>query len=352
MIAELSDGHRASGWLDVHGHYSFPQAPEEAEKTRVGFEVNQAFYLKKPFHWDYDEVLAYLDHANIGLQMLSFVPQNHSFLQKSNDFGASIVERNPSRFGLLAGLPADSAEACLAEIERTTRKFSIPADGFAMRTVYNGIWLSDKMLDPVWAELNARKAVVFIHPDALAQSIHRQCVAVVEVAFDTTRCVMDMLFAGVFRRFSDIKFVLAHAGGALPALAGRIALLGTEDWAPNPLELTKEEIWGQLKRLYLDTAASAMTGLVPAIRLVGVERCIYGSDCGVPCSAVTCMDHNMKEMLEIEHAETGETGGIGMNGWNLFPAAAKRARKEIKGTEKGLGETEVTRHDVVRQYRM
>ena len=40
------------------------------------------------------------------------------------------------------------------------------------------------------------------------------------------------------------------------------------------------------------------------------------------------MDDNIKDMLEVEHAETGTTGRIGMNGWNLFPAAAKRAKKD------------------------
>lgn len=327
MVAELTDQVHGSGWLDIHGHYSLPETPEQAEKTRLGFE-DQAFYLKAPFIWDYDEVLAYLDHAGVGLQMLSFVPQNHELLRKGNDFGAAIIQRNPTRFGLLAGLPADDTEACLSEIRRVKKQYNIPADGFAMRTIYNGVWLSDKLLEPVWAELNAQKAVVFIHPNALAPHVHGQCVAVVEVAFDTTRCVMDMLIAGVFSRYPAIRFVLAHGGGALPALAGRIALLGVEDWAPNPHHLTREEIWQQLGGLHVDTAASAATGLVPALRLMGVGRCIYGSDCGVPCSSVPGMDLNKTELMGVEKRETGQSGQIGLNGWSLFPAAAERARTE------------------------
>ena len=326
MVTALSNTLPTRGWLDIHGHYSLPQTAEDAERTRLGFE-DQAFYLRKPFIWNLDEVLAYLDHSNIGLQMLSFVPQNHAFLHKSNDFGASIIDRFPTRFGLLAGLPTDDSKACLAEIERTTTQYRIPADGFAMRTAYNGVWLGDSVLDPVWTELNSRKAVIFVHPDALAQSVHRQCVALIEVAFDTARCVMDMLYAGVFRRFPDIRFVVAHAGGALPALAGRIALLGVEDWAPNPNGLTREEIWKQLSSLYVDTAASAATGLLPAMKLMGPDRCVYGSDCGVPCSSEAAMDLNLQSVLEVEEIETGKPGKIGLNGWNLFPAAAKRAQK-------------------------
>ena len=316
-----------SKWLDIHGHFNLPQSADDAEKMRRGFEEHQAFYLKEPFHWKYEEVLTYLDHSNIGLQMISTVPQNHKILKASNDFGASIVDRRPDRFGLLAALPTDDTQACQVEIERTTTIYSTPADGFAVRTIYNGVWLSDRRLDPVWAELDARKAVVFIHPDALAETVHRQCVAIVEVTFDTTRAVFDMLFAGVFQRYPNIRFVLAHGGGALPAVAGRIALLGTEDWASNPLGLTEDEIWKQLGNLYVDTAASASTGLVPAMKLMGLEHCIYGSDCGVPCSSVKGMDRNKLSVINVEQTETGQSGKIGMNGWNLFAAAAKRAQK-------------------------
>ena len=312
------------GWLDVHGHYSLPETAEQAEKTRRGFEEHQAFYLQEPFIWRYQDVISYLDQSKTGMQMLSFVPQNHELLKQANDFGASIVEKKPDRLGLLAGLPTDDAHACLEEIRRTTTEYGIPADGFALRTIYNGVWLGDDRLEPVWTELDARNAVVFIHPNALADTMHRQCVAVIEVAFDTARCVMDMLLAGVFLRYRQIKFVLAHGGGAMPALAGRIALLGTQDWAPNPLGLTEAGIMEQLGNLYVDTAASATTGLVPALRLMGLDHCIYGSDCGVPCSSPEVMERNRQSVLKVEHEETGKHGKIGMNGWSLFPAAAKR----------------------------
>jgi 6-methylsalicylate decarboxylase len=329
MIAQIEEPSQYPGWLDIHGHFNLPETPEEAEKMRTSFE-QQAFYLKYPFIWDYDQILSYLERANIGMQMLSWVPQNHEILRQGNDFAASIVRRNPSRFGLLAGLPTDDAEACLAEINRTKTEYDIPADGYALKTIYKGVWLGDQRLEPVWAELNSQKAVVFIHPDALAPHIHHQTTCLIEVAFDTTRCTFDMLYAGVFRRYPDIRFVLAHAGGAIPALAGRLALLGTQDWAPNPHKLTREEILEQLGRLYVDTAASAATGLTPALRLMGIDRCVYGSDCGVPCSTEATMDMNKRELIEVETMETGGSGKIGNNGWLLFPAAAQRARKGCK----------------------
>lgn len=61
-----------------------------------------------------------------------------------------------------------------------------------------------------------------------------------------------MLYAGVFRELPHIRFVIAHCGGPLPALAGRLALLGAEPWAPNPRVVTQEEIRKQLAGLFFE----------------------------------------------------------------------------------------------------
>ena len=145
----------------------------------------------------------------------------------SYDYGLSIVQQHPTRFGLLAALPTDRASACLDEIARTGA-FNPPPDGFAVHTTYNVIRLSDTRLDIVWKKLNERKATVFIHPDATTPSTLGRPTPLIDVAFDTTRTVVEMLYAGLFRRYPNIAFVLSHCGGALPALSGRISLLGTE----------------------------------------------------------------------------------------------------------------------------
>lgn len=310
-----------TGWLDIHGHFNVPQTPEEAQNTMKGFRKLH-FLIEKPWTWDAPTILEYLDRAGIQTQMLSYVPHDHNRLRAGNDYGISIVQKYPTRFGLLAALPTDDAQACLDEIVRTA-EFVPAADGFAVATVYRGIRLSDPLLDAVWQELNARGATVFVHPDATASSSLGRPSPLIEVAFDTTRTAVDMLYKGVFRRYPKIKFVFAHCGGALPTLSGRLALLGAESWVPNPDNITTEEIEEQLRRLYVDTAANARTGLPPAIKMVGKERCVYGADCGVPCSTEVTMEKNRLAVLEIEK-ELGVEGEIGVNGWALFPSAARR----------------------------
>ena len=310
--------------LDIHGHFFLPQTEKEALQQYQAFH-DAKFLVSKPVHWDAESILTYLDRAGVALQMLSYVPHKLGPLQAANDYGASIVAKYPTRFGLLAALPTDNMDACLSEIVRTTSAYAVAADGFATNTVYNGVWLSDSSLEPVWQDLNKRGAVVHIHPNAYAGPAQGRPSPVIEVAFDTARTAVDMLYNGVFRRHPNIKFVLAHSGGALPVLSGRLALLGTEDWVPNPENITRAEIGEQLGRLYVDTAATASTGLAPAMKMVGVGHCIYGADCGVPCSTEATMEENRRDVLAIEEGMNGEPGKIGTNGWALFPEAAKRA---------------------------
>lgn len=79
----------------------------------------------------------------------------------------------------------------------------------------------------------------------------------------------------------------------------------------NPEKPKKEEIKSQLSRLYVDTTTSAVTALNPAMRMMGVERCVYGTDCGVPCSAEHTMEENRMAVLEVEEREVGTKGVIG-----------------------------------------
>lgn len=179
-------------------------------------------------------------------------------------------------------------------------------------------------MEPVLQELDARAAVCHVHPDAFKKGSDGRPSPLIDVAFDTARTITDMLYKGVLRRHRNIKWVFAHCGGALPVLAGRLSLLGTEAWVPNPLSLTRAEIEDSLSRLRVDTAATAKTGMCPAIEMVGVGNVIYGADCGVPCSTEATMAENQRDVEDIEARLFNETGIVGRNGWDLFPAAAKR----------------------------
>lgn len=314
----------ADGWIDIHGHFTPPTSSEDREKRWHAMREAE-FLVPEPFEWTPEGTIAYLDRAGIAMQMLSNLPKQLDALKESNDYAASLVKKYPNRFGLLAALPTDNPDAALAEIDRATQ--ALHADGFAVTCNYNGVFLGDSTLDPVWAELNHRHAVVFVHPDAYAPASMGRPSPLIEVAFETARTVVDMLYAGTFRRYPSITFILAHSGGALPVLSGRLKLLGTEVWVPNPNKIIQEEIQEQLAKLYLDTAATAPTGMAPALHMVSPDHLVYGADCGVPCSTELTMEANKREVLEYEGLSKEQRDAIGRNVLSLFPAAAARLEK-------------------------
>ena len=275
----------------------------------------------EPVRWDAASTLAYLDRTGIQMQMLSYLPPDIAKLRAANEFGASVVRQHPSRFGLLAALPTSDPTACLAEIERASGE--LRADGFAVQCLYNEVPLGDPRLEPVWAQLDARRAVVFAHPNAYGSAWGRPA-ALMEVAFQTAHVFVDMLYAGIFRRYPNIRFVVAHCGGALPAISGRLMILGNERWVPNPKQVTPSEMKQHLRRLYLDTAATMPTGLGAALLMTTPDKIVYGADCGVPCSTDATMDRNIEELLAFKGLSAEQIQAIGRNALNLFPSAAAR----------------------------
>jgi len=278
--------------------------------------------------WDPAATLAYMDRTGIQMQMLSYVPPDVAKLREANDYGAQLVREHPGRFGLLAALPTHDPEACLAEVARAAAELG--ADGFAVQCLYKEVYLSDGRLEPVWAELNRRRAVVFAHPNAYGSAWGRPA-ALMDVAFQTAHTFADMLYAGVFRRFPDIRFVVAHCGGALPAVSGRLLLLGNERWIPNPHQVTPTEMRQHLRRLFLDTAATMPTGLGAALLMTTPDKIVYGSDCGVPCTTDATMDANIEALLAYEGLTPEQIQAIGRNALTLFPAAAARIEAAKSG---------------------
>jgi predicted TIM-barrel fold metal-dependent hydrolase len=314
----------ADHWIDVHAHFTPPTTREECE-ARWKTMREELFMVSEPYEWAVESTLDYMDRAGIQMQLLSNVPKILDKLRASNDYGASIVSQHPSRFGLLAALPTDNPQAALSEIERAAS--DLHADGYAVTCHYNGVYLSDPSLDPVWTELDRRHAVIFVHPNAYAPASLGRPSPLLEVAFETTRTLVDMLYAGMFRKFPNMKLIIAHCGAALPALSGRLIALGTEVWVPNPNNLTKEEMKQQLSSLYLDTAASGRaSSLAPALTMTTCDHIVYGSDSGVPCSTEETLEANRKELLAFSGLSHEQIQNIGRNALNLFPSAAARIK--------------------------
>jgi predicted TIM-barrel fold metal-dependent hydrolase len=315
--------HLVDGWIDVHAHFAPPRSAAQRDAIWSHLQADNWAGCQPP-EWTLDERLAYMDRVGIAMQMLSMVGHNAEAAHAANAYGAQLRDRHPARFGLLAGLPTDAADAALAELAHAER---LAADGFAVYCQYNGVFLSDARLEPLWRELDRRAAVVFVHPDHAVPGQFGRPGVLMDVAYQTASVVADMLYAGIFRCYPGIRFVLAHCGGALPALSGRLLLLGTQPWVANPQQLSQEEMRRQLAALYLDTAmAGHAPSLSAGIAMTSREHLVYGSDCGAPCTVDATAIANIRAMLAFKGLDARQIAQIGRNALALFPAAAARMR--------------------------
>lgn len=152
-----------------------------------------------------------------------------------------------------------------------------------MYSNYGGIYLGDPFLDPLFEELNARKATVFVHPVAPIpepQILDTISSPVIEYTFDTTRTIASILFTNWRKRFPDVKMIFSHGGGVLPYLASRLALQTTYEFQGG---WDYDESLEVLKTFYFDLAVSTSAPQIAALTsLVGTERLLFATDCKSP----------------------------------------------------------------------
>ena len=304
--------------VDVHAHYLPPNAKVEASTTGKGY------FLSSPMpSWSVEAALGFMDRHDIRTQVLSLpVTVPDANVAAINDYGASLVQAHPTRFGLFASLPLPDVERSVAEVGRSCDV--LRADGFLFSSNYGELYLGNPIFDAVYAALDARRAVVFIHPDTPACF---ECTALgrpgplIEFPMNTARTVVDMLFAGVFRRFPNIRFIIAHAGGALPALAHRVASLGSLPWVPNPLQLTHDDILSSLAGLFYDTAiAGGGSSLWPVLELAGPTQIVFGTD--YPPASEGVIAKNIAALAAFKGLSELERDAIKSNAIRLLPRLA------------------------------
>lgn len=195
-----------------------------------------------------------------------------------NEYMAGMARDWPGRFGVFAALALPDIEGSLREIEYCFDTLKV--DGVHMFTSYGDKWPGDPAFEPVMAELNRRKAVVFIHPTVanccavintgLPQSI-------VEYPFDEARAVASLVINGVVSKHRDIKFIFTHAGGPTPVLATRLDQMMRH---PEVAARVPEGPSAALKRLYFDIANSTTNpaAMAAIMSVAPMQNLLFGSD--------------------------------------------------------------------------
>ena len=262
--------------IDVHHHF----APD-FHRDAVGSRRDS---LRWPT-WSPQMSLDDMDKSGIATAMLSVVqpgtwfgnPEESRRLSRQlNEYAATLVRDHAGRFGLFACIAPPDVEGSLKEIEYALD--TLHADGIGLLTSYGTTYLGDPSFAPVYAELNRRKAVVYVHPlspNCCKSLVPGIPVGSIEYATDTTRTIAHLVFSGTSTRFPDITWIFSHSGGTLPFLTGRFLRLAEER---KPAHLPNGPL-PEFRRFHYELAQGNTAGQIAALlKMVPLEQVLYGTD--------------------------------------------------------------------------
>lgn len=310
-----------SNRIDVHQHVVPPFWAGELAK-----HGGDPSGWKSPA-WTPELAINFMDDNQIATGILSLTAPSitgwHSksmidMARKVNEYTADLVQKMPGRFGNFITLPLPDIDASLSEINYAYEH--LDADGVVLMTNYQGIYLGDERFSSVWDELNRRSAVVFIHPAKPPMaSIPGIPGPVIDYPMDTTRTAIHMVVEGVMKRCQNINVILSHAGGFLPYASYRFAEL-LPGLHPT---LSKDEMLGEMKKFYFDTAlSSSHVALKTLLAFAEPGHILYGSDFPyAPASVSTSFAHQLDNYENYTGDQLREINYL--NGLKLFPRLMK-----------------------------
>ena len=269
--------------IDVHAHHfsreqlrflaeaKIPLAPTGARRTRspvpmLEFEARlpmmaEAGVIRQVLS---SALSAYAPDAKLGLQGARLV----------NDDFARICRDRPAQFSFWAALPLPHVTESLTEIARAFDELG--AIGVILHCSCLGDSIARAEFDPIYAELDRRRAVVFLHPcqDGIgSRAVNEWDLTVCTGAsFEDTVAALHLIARQVPWRFPNVRFIVPHFGGLLPTLLSRLDGQMVQDDFAEPPSATA-------RRFFYDTVGwGSKPALLAAVEAFGAEQLVPGSD--------------------------------------------------------------------------
>lgn len=231
--------------------------------------------------------------------MSSFEPGRvvHWFVEECNN----IIHRNtvlfPDRFIGVGGLPqvgGEPIENTFAEMDRCINELGFkgmilnPDPYENTRTDHPG--LGDRYWYPLYEKLCEMDIPAHIHPtgsraDRSPYSLH--------FINEETIAVFNLVNSDVLTDFPELKIVVSHGGGAIPYQLGRFEAGSINPGSPRRFS-------EGMRKLYYDTVLYTEGALRLLIETVGVDQCLFGSECpGVGSKKADGHEHTMDHIAPM-----------------------------------------------------
>src|SRR5437870_2893393 len=285
--------------FDLHTHYYPPIYFEKIRELPSEFAFDKSpsgqtiityrgarFFGVTPPMTDVTKRLEDMDRVGIDVEVVSLSTPNVFFADARqqpdiarmvNDAYAELIAKHPTRFKVFASIPMDNHDADLKDLHRVFDQLKM--NGVILLSNIGGQPLTASAYRPFFEEANRMKLCILLHPMLPANTDpFREYVLgpLVGFMFDTTLAVARMCFDGMLCDFPDIRWIVAHLGGAVPYLMERL----DNGWRDFPECRAKiDELPSTyLKRLYYDTVNFNPHMLRLVRNMMGADHMLMGSD--------------------------------------------------------------------------
>ena len=271
--------------IDVHAHHFTDEYLQCLEQ--MGSKITAAARMAPGSGVSLDDRIDLMNDAGIHMQVLSPANQLPYFEKRDdavaaarlgNDLFVEVCRKYNGRFAAFANMPLPHVDAAIQEMGRCMDTLGMV--GVTVRCSVGGRQLDDPEFTPFWAELDRRKAVLFLHPVGAGcpGSEAYGLTWLVGAPFEDTISALRLVLSGLTGRFKNVKVIVLHLGGTLPFLTQRLDDLGDADRARRTQVGISEPPSKMLKRLWFDTVNSYLAALLCACETFGADRLMFGTD--------------------------------------------------------------------------
>nr|WP_221218039.1 MULTISPECIES: amidohydrolase family protein [unclassified Mycolicibacterium] len=248
--------------------------------------------------WSAKRRIADMDRDGVAVQVVSPIPVTFCYpgdatgaaelAAHQNDFFARIVSQHPTRFAALGAVPLQDPDLAVEELRRCMARPGFL--GVEIGTQVCGFELSDQRFDRFFGIAHELGALILMHPsdqDLLVRTTSIGLGFGAGMPIETGLAAAALIGSGALARRPSVRLCLAHGGGVLPALIGRLdkgAMIGGT--APDSPELPSR----LAVQLWSDSLTYNRLALLAVADLVGEDHVVFGSDYPFPAMPVPLDD--------------------------------------------------------------
>ena len=275
--------------IDIHGHLSAPPELYSFRSTLLasrGFQVRGIPKIDEArMQGETDAHVALLREVGTDIQLISPRPYAlmhdesprrivEMWVQANNDAIAQACAQAPGAFAGVAGLPQNvdfDWDSSLRELDRCAELGFVgclinpdPDEGLGRPPV-----MGSEAWFPLYEKLCELDLPALVHP---AGCQNEREVYGAHFITEESIAILSLVNSDVFERFPDLKIIIGHGGGSVPYQIGR--------WRASTVRMggDRDAFDTALRKLYFDTVLYSSESLDYLLRVVGVDRCMFGTE--------------------------------------------------------------------------